>query len=377
MKIPFNKPHLTGKELKYIEAAIQSGKIAGGGIFTKKCQAFFQEKYGFRKVLLTTTATAALEMAAILVNIQPGDEVIAPSYTHVSTVNPFVLRGAKIVFADCLAEVPNIDIAQVESLLTPRTKAIVPMHYAGIACDMQPLMDLARQYNLYIIEDAAQSLDAYYGKNPLGSIGHLAAFSFHETKNISCGEGGMLVVNEESLERRAELIWEKGTNRVAFFRGEVEKYEWLDTGSSFAPAEIIAAFLYAQLEKLEDIQQKRQQIWRQYQDGLKPLEKNEKVKLPAVPHYARHNAHLFYLVCNSREERDRLIAMLKAQGVAAYFHFLSLHTSPFYRSRHDGRELPNCDHFAGCLLRLPLFYELNKKEIAQIIAIIVENLNSE
>ena len=255
MTIPFNKPFLTGKEAHYLYQAVSSGKISGNGMFTKKCHDFFEEKYGFKKVLLTTSCTDALEMAAILLDIKEGDEVIMPSYTFVSSANAFVLRGAKIVFADSSAENPNLDATKIEALITPKTKAIVPVHYAGIACDMDMIMDIAHRHNLSVVEDAAQAIDSFYNGRPLGTIGHLAAFSFHETKNIISGEGGMLAINDERFLRRAEIIWEKGTNRAEFFRGEVNKYGWVDIGSSFLPAEIIAAFLYAQLESLETIQQ--------------------------------------------------------------------------------------------------------------------------
>jgi dTDP-4-amino-4,6-dideoxygalactose transaminase len=255
--IPFNKPYLTGKEMHYIYQAVYSGKISGNGLFTKKCQLFFEEKYGFKKTLLTTSCTDALEMCAILSNIKPGDEVIIPSYTFVSTALAFVREGAKIIFADSNSKNPNIDVSRIEKLISVRTKAIVVVHYAGIACDMDVVMELANKYKLLIIEDAAQAIDSYYKGKALGSIGHLAAFSFHETKNINCGEGGMLVINDQNFFRRAEIIWEKGTNRSEFFRGEVNKYQWVDTGSSFLPSEINAAYLYAQLENLDDIQTKR------------------------------------------------------------------------------------------------------------------------
>ena len=264
--IPFNKPFLTGKETDYITDAVVSGKISGNGKYTQLCQQFFENKFGIKKTLLTTSCTDALEMAAILIDIKEGDEVIMPSYTFVSTANAFVLRGAKIIFADSMPNHPNIDASKIESLITPKTKAIVPVHYAGVACDMDTIMNLAKKYNLFVIEDAAQAIDSYYTgkdgiKKALGSIGHLAAFSFHETKNIIAGEGGMLAINDEQFINRAEIIWEKGTNRSAFFRGEVDKYGWVDIGSSFLPSEIIAAFLWAQLENLEAIQKVRKQHW--------------------------------------------------------------------------------------------------------------------
>jgi dTDP-4-amino-4,6-dideoxygalactose transaminase len=325
MKIPFNKPYLTGKETVYIKEAVASGKISGDGLFTNKCHQFFEDRYGFKKTLLTTSCTDALEMAAILCDIQPGDEVIAPSYTFVSTVNAFVLRGATIVFADSEATTPNIDVSQLEALITPNTKVIIPVHYAGMACDMGTILDIARKYNLFVVEDAAQAIESFYNEKPLGSLGHLSAFSFHETKNIISGEGGMLVVNDERFLPRAEVIREKGTNRSAFFRGEVDRYGWIDIGSSFLPSDIIAAFLFAQLEHLNNIQQKRKSIWNRYYQGLMPLEKKGHIKLPAIPQYATNNAHMFYILCEDRHKRTGLINYLKADGILAVFHYLSLY----------------------------------------------------
>jgi dTDP-4-amino-4,6-dideoxygalactose transaminase len=368
--IPFNKPYLTGKETLYIEQAVRSGKISGNGEYTKKCQQFFEEKYGFKKCLLTTSCTDALEMCAILAGIQPGDEVIVPSYTFVSTALAFVRQGAKIVFADSYVNNPNVDADKIEALITSRTKAIVPVHYAGVACDMEKIMQIAEKYNLLVIEDAAQAVDSYHNNKALGSIGHLAAFSFHETKNIISGEGGMLAINDERFIHRAEIIWEKGTNRAEFFRGEVNKYGWVDTGSSFLPSEIIAAFLWAQIENLDDIQTKRKQIWNTYFERLKPLADEGFFQLPNIPEYATNNAHMFYLVCNSLEERTKLISHLKKNDILAVFHYLSLHSSDFYKNKHDGRKLPNCDRFTDCLVRLPMFYELNEEEINHIINVI-------
>jgi dTDP-4-amino-4,6-dideoxygalactose transaminase len=367
MQIPFNKPYLTGNETKYIEEAVRSGKISGNGMFTQRCQQFFEHRYGFKKCLLTTSCTDALEMAAILCDIQAGDEVIVPSYTFVSTALAFVRQGAKIVFVDSKSNHPNINADKIESLITPRTKVIIPVHYAGMACDMDTIMDIANKYNLFVVEDAAQAIDSYYTpkspkgdfkKRALGSIGHLAAFSFHETKNIISGEGGMLVINDERFIHRAEIIWEKGTNRAEFFRGEINKYGWVDIGSSFLPSEVIAAFLWAQLENLDDIQNKRKQIWDAYYKGLKPLAEKGCFSIPVLPYYATNNAHMFYLVCNSLIDRTKLIVHLKQKGILTVFHYLSLHKSDYYIDKHDGRELPNCDMFADCLVRLPLFYEL-------------------
>lgn len=369
--IPFNKPYLTGKEAHYMYEAVNSGKISGNGIFTKKCQSFFEDRYGFGKCLLTTSCTDALEMAAILCDIQPGDEVIVPSYTFVSSALAFVRQGAKIVFADSSAGHPNMDADRIEALITPRTKVIVPVHYAGVACDMDTIMEIARRHDLLVVEDAAQSIESFYKGKPVGGIGHLAAFSFHETKNIIAGEGGMLVVNDPRFARRAEIIWEKGTNRAEFFRGEVNKYGWVDTGSSFLPSEIIAAFLYAQLENLEMIQSKRKKIWNRYEELLRPAADRGEFSLMQIPSFATNNAHMFYLVCRNLQERTALIERLKAQGIMAVFHYLSLHASPYYASRHDGRPLPLSERYADCLMRLPLFFDLTLEEVAFITEVIL------
>ncbi len=364
-QIGFNKPYMTGKETDYILQAVESKKISGDGMFTKKSHEFFEKKYGFKKCLLTTSCTDALEMAALLINLKEGDEVIMPSYTFVSTSNAFVLRGAKIIFVDSEADTPNIDADKIEELITSKTKAIVVVHYAGMACDMDKVMAIADKHNLFVIEDAAQAIDSFYKGKPLGSIGHLAAFSFHETKNIISGEGGMLVINDDRFIKRAEIIREKGTNRSAFFRGEIDKYGWVDIGSSFLPSDIIAAFLYAQLENLEDIQNRRKHIWKKYYEGLKKLDEKNLVSIPKVPNYTTNNAHMFYLVCKDIEERSALIAKLKENDIYAVFHYLSLHKSPFYKDKHDGRELPNCDNYADCLVRLPFYYELTEEQIEE------------
>ncbi len=362
--IPFNKPYLTGKETDYITDAVASGKISGNGKYTKMCQDYFENKFGFKKTLLTTSCTDALEMAAILINLKEGDEVIMPSYTFVSTATAFVLRGAKIVFADSLPNHPNMDCSSLEALITPKTKAIVPVHYAGVACDMDAIMELAKKHNLFVVEDAAQAIDSYYTgkdgvKRALGSIGHLAAFSFHETKNIISGEGGMLAINDEQFIERAEIIWEKGTNRSAFFRGEVDKYGWVDIGSSFLPSEIIAAFLWAQLENLEDIQKVRKEHWDAYNLQLENWALENEVQLPIVPNYATNNGHMFFVKCKNMEQRTEIINKLKAKNTHPVFHYISLHSSPYYLEKHDGRVLQNTDNFTDTLLRLPLFYELD------------------
>lgn len=376
-KITFNKPFIIGRELEYIAMSVKKGHISGNGYYTKLCQKYFEDKFGFKKSILTTSCTDALEMAAILCDIQPGDEVIAPSYTFVSTVNAFILRGAKIVFCDSRSDHPGIYEEKIKDLITPKTKAIVVVHYAGVACDMDQVMEVANEKKLFVIEDAAQAIDSYFtGKDgiikPLGSIGHMAAFSFHETKNIISGEGGMLVVNDECFEKRAEIIWEKGTNRTAFYKGEVDKYGWVDIGSSFLPSEIIAAFLYAQLENLELIQNKRKSIWNQYHEGLKDLEVQGKLRLAKIPEFSSNNAHMFYIVCKSVEERDALLSFLRADSINAVFHYLSLHKSSYHLASNPLVDLPNSDHYSDCLIRLPFFYELTEEQINLIVSKIKE-----
>lgn len=372
--IPFNKPSLTGKETQYIQEAVASGKISGDGMFTKKCHQFFEERYGFQKCLLTTSCTDALEMAAILINIQPGDEVIMPSYTFVSTANAFALRGARLVFCDSRADHPGMDESKIESLITPKTKAIVPVHYAGVACDMDVIMKLADKYQLFVVEDAAQAIDSYYtfpdgSRKPLGGIGHLAAFSFHETKNVIAGEGGMLVINEERFNERAEIIREKGTNRSKFFRGEVDKYGWVDIGSSFLPSEIIAAFLYAQLEHIGEIQQKRSSIWNRYQQLLE--QRGAPYQLPQLPHYATNNAHMFYIRCSSLQERSALINHLRKEGILSVFHYQSLHRSDYYLQSNPPSELPMSDYYTDHLLRLPFYNSLQEADLEKITSLIL------
>lgn len=362
--IPFNKPFLSGDELPYIRRAVESGKISGNGAFTRKCQQFLEQCFDFPKVLLTTSCTDALEMAAILSRIGPGDEVLIPSFTFVSSALAFIRQGARIIFADSQPDHPNLDPAHLESLLArPRMKAIVVVHYAGIACDMNTIMEWASRYNLIVIEDAAHAINATYNGRPLGGIGHFGCFSFHETKNIMAGEGGALVINDDRFARRAEIIWEYGTNRAEFFRGEVNKYGWEDAGSSFLPSEITAAFLYAQLEHLDEIQTRRKELWEAYSSGLSRLSESGRILLPPIPDFASHNAHMFFFVCRSLDERTALISHLKQNGILAVFHYLSLHKSPFYAPLHDGRELPHSDRFADCLLRLPMFYDLTVSQV--------------
>lgn len=372
--IPFNKPYFSGRELKYLEEVCHSTTMSGNGDFTKKCHTFFEQKYGFKKCLLATSGTDALEMCAMLCNLKPGDEVIVPSYTFVSTALAFLREGAKVVFADSSAENPNMEVEQIEPLINEKTKVIAVVHYAGVACDMDAIMALAEKHNLLVVEDAAHCIDSFYKGRPLGSIGHLGAFSFHETKNISSGEGGMCVINDESFVRRAEIIWEKGTNRAEFYRGMVNKYGWVDMGSSFLPSEFNAAYLWAQLEQLDDIQGKRKHIWNRYFEGLNGKIGNE-VKLPYIPEYATNNAHMFYLLCPSLEYRTALMKFLKENDVQTTFHYLPLHSSKYYEDKHDGRELPNCDRYGDTLVRLPLFYELSDMEIDKIVKLIVEFCN--
>jgi len=350
-----------------IEDAVARGKISGNGYYTQKCHDFFETTYGFKKTLLTTSCTDALEMAAILLNIQPGDEVIMPSYTFVSTANAFVLRGAIIKFVDSRKDHPGMDEQAVASLITPKTKVIVVVHYAGVACDMDDIMLLAKENDLFVVEDAAQAINSYYKEKPLGGIGHLAAFSFHETKNLQCGEGGLLVINDESFIDRSEIIWEKGTNRSAFFRGEVDKYGWVDIGSSFLPSELNAAYLFAQLEQLTNIQEKRTSIWEAYREHLSEWAHRNSISLPKIPDYATNNAHMFYLVCENFEQRSNLIQHLKKNDILSVFHYLSLHNSQFYKNKHDGRELLLSEFYSERLLRLPLFYELETKKVTDIL----------
>lgn len=371
-RIDFNRPHLTGKEAHYMYDAVQKGKLSGNGEYTKRCQQFLEQKYGFKKCLLTTSCTDALEMCALLCDLQPGDEVIVPSYTFVSTALAFVRVGAKIVFADSMSRNPNLDAEKLEELITERTRVIVPVHYAGVACDMDRIMEIARKHDLLVVEDAAQAIDSYYKGRPLGSIGHLSAFSFHETKNIISGEGGALCINDERFIRRSEILWEKGTNRAEFFRGEVNKYGWVDIGSSFLPSEVISAFLWAQLENLDDIQSKRKALWDRYFQLLKPIADKGLFKLPDLPDYATNNAHMFYLVLPSLEARQALIQKLKDAGILSVFHYLSLHKSPYYAPKHDGRRLTQCDRYADCLLRLPMYYDLSLEDVDEVCRVIAK-----
>jgi dTDP-4-amino-4,6-dideoxygalactose transaminase len=375
--IPFNKPFIVGSELEYIKDALSSGTLSGNGKYTKRCQNWFKENYDFKHCLLTTSCTDALEMAALLLDIQAGDEVIMPSFTFVSTANAFVLRGAKIIFVDSRPDHPGMDEEKIEKLINAKTKAIVTVHYAGVACNMDKIMAIAEKYNLFVVEDAAQAIDSYYtsghgNRRPLGSIGHLAAFSFHETKNIISGEGGMLVINDERFAKRAEIIWEKGTNRSAFYRGEVDKYGWVDIGSSFLPSELISAFLNAQLEALSEIQAKRKHIWKKYQQGFDKLFGLGHLKAPHLPEYADNNAHMFYVVCNSITQRSEIIEHLRIKGIQVVFHYQSLHASSLYLKENAAVHLNLADHYSDTLLRFPLYFGLSEDDQNTIIETVLQ-----
>jgi dTDP-4-amino-4,6-dideoxygalactose transaminase len=370
--IPFNRPILPGRAVECMTEAFQSGKVSGDGIFSRRCETFFKERYGAERYLMTTSCTDALELAAILCQVGPGDEVILPSFTFVSTANAFALRGAKLVFADSLPCHPNLDPDQLEELVTPHTKVIVPVHYAGVAVDMDPILDLAKTRNILVVEDAAQAVEATYKGRQLGTLGQLGAFSFHETKNIHCGEGGMLAISQAPFVSRAEILREKGTNRSAFFRGEVDKYGWVDIGSSFLPSDILAAILWAQLEKLEGIATHRLELWNRYQRELTSLATGGHAILPALPPFAAHNGHAFYLVLPDLATRVALIAHLKAQEIMAVFHYQSLHKSAYFTAKHDGRELPNSDRYSDCLVRLPLYHDLSPAEQGKVIEAILK-----
>lgn len=370
--IPFNKPYITGKEVHHIYGAVATDHISGNGTYTKKCQTYFEQRWGFKKTLLTTSCTDALEMCALLLDIQPGDEVIIPSYTFVSTALAFVRQGATIKFVDSRSDRPGMDEDQIEALITPNTKVILLVHYAGVACDMDKVMNIANKHNIFVVEDAAQAIDSYYKNKPLGSIGHLGCFSFHETKNIQCGEAGLLAINDDRFLKRSEIIWEKGTNRAEFFRGEVNKYGWVDTGSSFLPSEITADFLWAQLEELDKIQNRRKEIWIHYYQGLKQWADKQRVQLPFIPDFASNNAHMFFMVCPTMKFRTELISHLKKNGIHSVFHYLSLHKSPYYEQKYKGAELPESDRYSDCLLRLPFFYDLGNRQQEHIIKTITE-----
>ena len=373
--IPFNKPYVTGKELWNIAQAHALGQMAGDGSFTKKCNTWLEQRTGCHKALLTHSCTAALEMAAILADIQPGDEVIMPSYTFVSTANAFVLRGGVPVFVDIRPDTLNIDEALIEAAITSRTKAIVPVHYAGVACEMDTIMDIARRHNLLVIEDAAQGVMATYKGKALGAIGHMGTLSFHETKNITSGEGGALLINDPKLAERAEIIREKGTNRSQFFRGQVDKYTWVDLGSSYLPGEIIAAFLWAQMEEAESITKNRLDIWNQYHEAFIPIERAEKLRRPIISEGCQHNAHMYYILLDSLEKRTALMARLKEEKVSSVFHYVPLHNSPAglkYGRVHG--QMIHTEDLSDRLLRLPLWIGMTGEQQKQVIDAIANEI---
>lgn len=361
--IPFNRPFIVGKELYYIAQAVLNGHIAGDGAFTKKCHEFLEDKFQTPKALLTHSCTAALEMAALLCDLQPGDEVILPSFTFVSTANAFYMRGARLVFVDIRPDTLNIDENLIERAISPRTKVIVPVHYAGVGCEMDTIMDIARRYGLLVVEDAAQGVGSLYKERSLGTIGDLGTYSFHETKNCICGEGGALLVNKDRFIERAEIIREKGTNRSKFFRGEVDKYTWVDVGSSYLPSDIVAAFLYAQLENIEEINARRSVIFDYYRSGLAHLAERGVLHLPYVPHDCLCNNHLFYILLRDEATRDALMTNLRQQNIGAVFHYLPLHLSPVGRGLgYRDKMLPVTESICGRLLRLPLYFGITNEE---------------
>lgn len=377
MTVPFNKPYMTGKEIVHIAEAHVNCALAGDGVFTKRCNTWLEEKTGAKKVLLTHSCTAALEMAAILADIQPGDEVIMPSYTFVSTANAFVLRGGVPVFVDIRRDTLNIDETKIEAAITPRTKAIVPVHYAGVACEMDTIMEIARRRGLLVIEDAAQGIMSAYKGRALGSIGHMGAYSFHETKNIISGEGGALLVNDERFIERSEIIREKGTNRSQFFRGQVDKYTWMDVGSSYLPGEVIAAFLWAQMEEAESITKRRLEVWENYHKALAPLENDGILRRPVVPLGCEQNAHMYYILLGSLETRTEFITKLKEKGICTVFHYVPLHSSP--AGRKYGRvsgEMTNTEELADRLVRLPLWINDDMSELMSSVQIIAQQLEA-
>ena len=367
--IPFNKPSFTGNEQQYVLQAMQSNKISGDGLFGKKCQAWFEEKLGCKKTLLTPSCTAALEMAAILIDIQSGDEVIVPSYTFVSTANAFVLRGATIVFVDIRPDTMNMDEKLIEAAITPKTKAIVPVHYAGVGCEMDVIMEVANRYGLFVVEDAAQGMMSSYKGKPLGTIGHIGAFSFHETKNYtSAGEGGLLIINDEQFINRAEIIREKGTNRSLFFRGMVDKYSWVDVGGSYLMNDVSAAYLWGNIEKADEINENRINSWNIYYDGLQELEDKGFLKLPTIPDACSHNDHMFYIKVKDLETRTELLEYLKQNDILSVFHYIPLHSAPagLKFGRFDGADVCTTTE-SERLVRLPMHYGMNIGSIEKVI----------
>lgn len=365
--IDFNRPALVGKELNYIKDAVDQGMLCGDGKYTKLCSQWMKDRFQASQVFLTTSCTHALEMAAFLCDIQPGDEVIMPSYTFVSTADAFVLRGARIVFVDIRPDTMNIDEKLIEGAITEKTKAVVPVHYAGVSCEMDKIMELAKKYNLKVVEDAAQGVEAYYHGKALGTIGDFGCYSFHETKNYTMGEGGALVFQKNEYQEKAEILREKGTDRSKFFRGQVDKYRWIDYGSSYLPSEMNAAYLYAQLEEAEKINGKRHQIYDYYNEGLKVLEEQEKIQRPVVPDGCRHNAHMYYIKVKDLETKSRLISYLKENGICTAFHYVPLHSSPAGEKfgRFFGEDVYTTKE-SERLLRLPMFYNLSMSDVEYI-----------
>lgn len=369
--ISFNKPPYVGEEIKYIEEAVKAQKICGDGQFTKKCNKWFEDKTGAAKVLLTTSCTHATELAALLLDIQPGDEVIMPAYTFVSTADAFVLRGATAVFVDINPKTMNIDENLIEDAITEKTKAIVPVHYAGVSCEMDKIMEIAKKHNLYVVEDAAQGVMSTYKGKALGTIGDYGCYSFHETKNYSMGEGGALLIRDGKNAELAEIIREKGTNRSKFFRGQIDKYTWVEAGSSYLPSDMNAAYLWAQLQKADEINENRLQSWNRYYEGLKDLEEAGKIELPYIPEYCEHNAHMFYIKAKDLEERSALISYLKENGVTAVFHYIPLHTAPAGKEygRFHGEDKYTTKE-SERIVRLPMYYELDEQDAKKVMDLI-------
>lgn len=369
--ISFNKPPYVGEEIKYIEETVKAQKICGDGQFTKKCNKWFEDKTGAAKVLLTTSCTHATELAALLLDIQPGDEVIMPAYTFVSTADAFVLRGATAVFVDINPKTMNIDENLIEDAITEKTKAIVPVHYAGVSCEMDKIMEIAKKHNLYVVEDAAQGVMSTYKGKALGTIGDYGCYSFHETKNYSMGEGGALLIRDGKNAELAEIIREKGTNRSKFFRGQIDKYTWVEAGSSYLPSDMNAAYLWAQLQKADEINENRLQSWNRYYEGLKDLEEAGKIELPYIPEYCEHNAHMFYIKAKDLEERSALISYLKENGVTAVFHYIPLHTAPAGKEygRFHGEDKYTTKE-SERIIRLPMYYELDEQDAKKVMDLI-------
>ena len=374
--IPFNKPFIIGNEIAYIRQAVAGGKISGDGDFTLKCHNFMQERYRIKKVLLTTSCSTALDMAAILTDIRPGEEVIMPSFNFTSAANSFFMRNSRLKFIDIRKDTLNIDENKIEEAITTKTRAIIVVHYAGVSCEMDKIMQIAKKYKILVIEDAAHAIESKYGESYLGSIGDIGSYSFHETKNVVCGEGGAILINDERFVEKAEIIREKGTDRSKFFRGETDKYSWVDIGSSFLPSEILSAFLYAQFEKIDNINEKRSRIWNYYYKKLAGFEKKGLIRMPIIPDNCTHNSHIFYILLNNLKTRNSLMHHLKKSGILAVFHFLPLHLSPMgLKMGYKPGDFPVTENVSDCILRLPLYYDLRKKDLDRIIKEIEDFFN--